>query len=97
MSFMTEWADRHPDADHPFFGRTTAIEVYANTLKPDGTKSNNRRSISEREEQIIRRLAEFEELSKTKIAKAWGVSVDTIYRITSSGLRSSHDRQESLN
>ena len=76
MSFMTEWADRHPDADHPFFGSTTEIEIYTTRLRPD--KEIRRRALSEREEQIVRRLFDFGVLQKKQLAMAFEISVDTI-------------------
>ena len=76
MSFMTEWADRHPDADHPFFGRTTELEFYTSKLRPD--TESRRRALSEREEQIVRRLFDFGVLQKKQLAIAFEISVDTV-------------------
>ena len=76
MSFMTEWADRHPDADHPFFGRTTELEFYTSKLRPD--TESRRRALSEREEQIVRRLFDFGVLQKKQLAMAFEISVDTV-------------------
>ena len=76
MSFMTEWAKHHPDAAHPFFGRTTELEFYTSKLRPD--KESRRRALSEREEQIVRRLFDFGVLQKKQLAMAFEISVDTI-------------------
>ena len=76
MRFMTEWADRHPDADHPFFGRTTELEFYTSKLRPD--TESRRRALSEREEQIVRRLFDFGVLQKKQLAMAFEISVDTV-------------------
>ena len=73
---MTEWADRHPDADHPFFGRTTELEFYTSKLRPD--TESRRRALSEREEQIVRRLFDFGVLQKKQLAMAFEISVDTV-------------------
>ena len=73
---MTEWADRHPDADHPFFGRTTELEFYTSKLRPD--TESRRRALSEREEQIVRRLFDFGVLQKKQLAIAFEISVDTV-------------------
>jgi FixJ family two-component response regulator len=73
---MTEWADRHPDAAHPFFGRTTELEFYTSKLRPD--TESRRRALSEREEQIVKRLFDFGVLQKKQLAMAFEISVDTV-------------------
>ena len=90
MSFMTEWAKRHPDAAHPFFGSVNTVQVLTPSKKPASVA--RKRVIPEREEEIIRRLYQLGLLQKKQIAQVWGVSVDTIYKITGTALGSSHDR-----